>query len=75
MGVIKTIKELLAHAEPVRISPAEAREKVLSGKALLVCAYEDGEKFMKMKLDGAISFQEFRSRIETLSKEQEIIFY
>jgi len=31
--------------EPVRISPQEARQKVISGQALLVCAYDDADKF------------------------------
>ena len=62
-------------AGPVRIPAEEARNKVLSGQALLVCAYEDEEKFRKSNLEGAISLQEFRNRIPSLSKEQEIIFY
>lgn len=61
--------------EPVRIPPEETRKKVLSGEAILVCAYEDEEKFRKTRLEGAISQQEFRNKIESLSKDQEIIFY
>jgi hypothetical protein len=62
-------------AEPVRIPPEEARRKVLSGQAILVCAYEDEEKFKKANLEGSISLQEFKNRVPKLSKEQEIIFY
>jgi hypothetical protein len=62
-------------AEPTRISAEEARNKVTSGKALLVCAYEDEEKFRKLHLQDAISLQEFKTRLPALSKEQEIIFY
>ena len=62
-------------AEPVRISAKEAIKKVLSGEAILVCAYEDDEKFRNTNLEGAISLQEFRNRVPSLSKEQEIIFY
>ncbi len=62
-------------AEPKRISPQEAYKKVKSGDALLVCAYEDEEKFNTMHLDGAISLREFKSRLPSLSKEQEIVFY
>jgi rhodanese-related sulfurtransferase len=61
--------------EPIRISPEEARKKILSNEAILVCAYEEEEKFRKMHLEGAISLNEFRSRVSSLSKEQEIIFY
>ena len=61
--------------EPVRISPQEAREKVTSGSALLVCAYGKDQKFRYYHLQGAISFREFKSRLDSLPKEQEIIFY
>jgi hypothetical protein len=61
--------------EPTRIPAEEARRKVTSGEAMLVCAYEDEEKFRKMHLQGAISLQDFKTRLPALSKEQEIIFY
>ena len=61
--------------EPVRIPPEEARKKVLSHEAILVCAYEEEEKFRKMHLESAISLNDFKSRASSLSKEQAIIFY
>jgi rhodanese-related sulfurtransferase len=61
--------------EPERISPKEAYEKWKAGAAILVCAYEDDKKFKALHLDGAISFNEFRSKLPSLSKDQEIIFY
>lgn len=61
--------------EPIRIAPEEARKKVVSNKAILVCAYEEDEKFRRMHLEGGISLNEFKTRVSTLSKEQEIIFY
>jgi hypothetical protein len=61
--------------DPIRISVEEARQKVNSGTALLVCAYDDDEKFKNNRLQGAISIGEFRSKIPSLSTEQEIIFY
>jgi hypothetical protein len=61
--------------EPVRILPEEARKKLLSNKAILVCAYEEEEKCRKMHLEGAISLRTFKERAPSLSKEQEIIFY
>ena len=61
--------------DPIRVSPEEAREKVSSGSTLLVCAYDDDEKFSAMKLEGAIPYSEFKLRSGSLPKEQEIIFY
>ena len=62
-------------SQPVRISPQEARQKVTSGQALLVCAYDDADKLKKNHLEGAMSFSELLSRLPALGKNQEIIFY
>lgn len=62
-------------AEPKRITPEEVYRKLETGKVLLVCAYEDESKFRKMRLQGAISFNEFKSKFPSLSKDQEIVFY
>jgi len=62
-------------SDPIRIQPEETRKKVLSGAAIFVCAYEDEEKFRKMHLEGAISFNTFKSTVASLSREQEIVFY
>ena len=61
--------------EPQRVSPEEVRQKVKEEKALLVCAYEDEEKFKKMRLEGAISLAEFKLKLPSLAKDQEIVFY
>jgi rhodanese-related sulfurtransferase len=61
--------------EPIRVSPQEVREKVTAGSALLVCAYDDEEKFKRNHLEGAISLSEFNSRLSSLAKDQEIVFY
>jgi hypothetical protein len=61
--------------EPTRIPAEEVHRKVTSKKAMLVCAYEDVEKFKRMHLQDAISLQEFITRLPALSKEHEIIFY
>ena len=58
-----------------RISPEETRKKVQTGAALLVCAYPDPEKFDKVHLEGALSRQDFESRVDSLPKDAEIIFY
>jgi len=60
---------------PVRTSAEEARQKVTAGSALLVCAYDDEEKFDNNHLQGAISLSEFKAKLPSLAKEQEIIFY
>ena len=57
-----------------RISPAEARQRVSAG-ALFVCAYESENLFQRNHLEGAMSLQEFQSRLPSLGKNKEIIFY
>ncbi len=61
--------------EAQRITPEEARPKVKSGKAVLVCAYNDEEAFKKMMLEGAISYSEFFSCLPRYVKNLEVIFY
>jgi len=62
-------------AEVPRVPPAEVKRKLASGEALLVCAYEDEAKFRERALEGAISLQEFESRLPALSRAQEVTFY
>ena len=62
-------------SESMRISAHETRQKVSSGKALLVCAYDDDVKFKNNHLEGARSFSEFQSSLPSLTKDQEIVFY
>lgn len=62
-------------AEPVRIGVKEARLKNQSGQALLVCAYEEGDKFNEYHLEGAITWQTFTSKLPQMAKDDEIIFY
>ncbi len=61
--------------EQTRILPQTVREDVTSGQALFVCAYDDEDKFKANHLEGAISLSDFRSRLSSLPKDQEIIFY
>jgi len=61
--------------EPERITPEEVYLKLKAGKVLLVCAYDDEAKFKKVRLQGAISFSEFQSKLSSLLKDQEIVFY
>lgn len=60
---------------PERIPPEAVIQKLQTGKALLVCAYEDDEKFKKVQLQGAISLNEFKSKLPSLAKDQEVVFY
>jgi len=62
-------------AEPERITPGEVYQKLKAGKTLLVCAYEDEMKFKAMQVEGAISLNEFKSKLPSLAKDREIIFY
>jgi hypothetical protein len=61
--------------EAQRVSPADARARSQSGSALLVCAYDDPAKCESLRLDGALTFQEFQKRLPMLGKDQEIVFY
>ena len=62
--------------EATRISPAEVRARLQSGKGtLLVSAYEDEAKFKRARLEGAISLQSLKSRLLSLPKETELVFY
>jgi len=57
------------------VTPEEVHQRVKEGRALLVCAYEDEERFKRLRLKGAISLGELKSKLSSLSKDQEIIFY
>ena len=61
--------------EPERVTAEEVYNKLKSGGALLVCAYEDEIKFKAMQLEGAISLNEFKSKLPSLARDQEIVFY
>jgi rhodanese-related sulfurtransferase len=58
-----------------RIAPPQAHERMESAGALLVCAYDEPQKFERNHLEGAISLPEFQSQAESLPKDREIIFY
>jgi hypothetical protein len=61
--------------EPRRITVQQAYAQAKAGSALLVCAYEDEEKFRRWKLEGALSWKEFEARPEAGDKNLIIIFY
>jgi hypothetical protein len=62
-------------AKVSRITPEETHQKLKSGDAVLVCAYDSEERFRNLQLAGAISLPEFRTKLPSLSKDQEIVFY
>jgi hypothetical protein len=62
-------------ADIERINAQQAHTKIKSNQALLVCAYEDEAKCRMVNLEGSISFTTFKSRVNSLPKSQEIIFY
>ena len=64
-----------AKMEVTRISPQDVYPQVTSGQALLVCAYANEKTCSTIMLEGAISLQEFESRLAGLKKDQPIIFY
>ena len=61
--------------EPTRVSPVDIYQNVKSGETLLVCGYDDDQKFKKKRLEGAISLNDFRSRLSNLAKNQDVVFY
>jgi len=61
--------------QPTRVSAEETRQRVSAGSALLVCAYNDDEKFKDNHLQGAIALSEFKSKLPSIAKDQEFIFY
>jgi hypothetical protein len=62
-------------AKVSRITPEETYQKLRAGEAVLVCAYDSQEQFRNLQLEGAISLPEFRGKLPSFSKDQEIIFY
>jgi hypothetical protein len=66
-----------AHGGPEsveRVGVEEARGEVESGRALLVCAYDDA-RCSRIRLPGAITARELEQRATSLPRDQELIFY
>lgn len=58
-----------------RVPPEEIVGKVRSGEVLLVCAYDDEEKFKAFHLEKALSLRQFHRLEGSLDKGKEIVFY
>ncbi len=61
----------MANAE--RIDADRARQRVQSGEALLVCAYDDEEKCRDLEVEAAVTLAEVRSR--GVEADREIVFF
>lgn len=73
-GLVFVAERVRAEAAFGYVSPEEARQAVQSGQALLVCSYGD-EICRSFHLEGAIFLSQLESRLPSLPKDQEIIFY
>lgn len=63
-------------AAPQRVGPKDVWDRVHAGSdLLLVCAYDDDAKCRANHLKGATTFNEFRSRADSLPRDQELVFY
>lgn len=59
-----------------RITPQEAKQHLGANRgAMLVCSYDDEEKFRQNRLEGAIPLQEFEAQVESVPRNREFIFY
>ena len=54
-----------------RIDAEQARNDVNSGRAVLVCAYDDTDKCEKYHLSGALPLSDLQAQ----AKDREVIFY
>jgi hypothetical protein len=59
----------------IRISADQARRQIESGRALLVCAYDDEEKCRKLMFEGALTLKQLEERLESLPEGVDILFY
>ncbi len=60
---------------PKRVTPQEVYPRVKAGESLLVCAYPDEAKCRSLRLEGALTLQEFQAKLPGLAKEREVVFY
>jgi hypothetical protein len=59
----------------LRIPVDRARRQIESGRALLVCAYDDEEKCRRFMFEGALSLKQLEERLASLPEGAEIDFY
>lgn len=59
-----------------RIGPVDAHDRLQANpEALLVCAYDEPEKFEQNHLQGAIPLDELYARTNSIPRNTEIILY
>lgn len=62
-------------ASPIQILPVDARACVQAGSGMLVCAYDNDDKFNQFKLEDAVSLSAFTAQAGSLDKNKDLIFY
>ena len=58
-----------------RIGVEEARREVESGRALVVCAYDDESKCRQLRLENAVTLHDLQRRVDSVPRNQTLIFY
>ncbi len=58
-----------------RVDARTAHEDFESHDALLVCAYDDEKKCRDTGVDEALTMRQFVSRLDSIPKSREIVFY
>ena len=62
--------------EERRLPASQVRRRVRSGEnVLVVCAYDDDLACNEILLKGALTYSEFKLRLPSLPRTQEIVFY
>jgi hypothetical protein len=69
------MQERVSPEQVERIGVDAARREVESGRALLVCAYDDESKWRQMRLENAVSLHDLQRRVESVPRNQALIFY
>jgi len=62
-------------AQVQSISPQEAFTRTSDGLALLVCAYDNDDKFRRVHLEGAVPLSAFKANLLKTPQDRELIFY
>jgi len=58
-----------------RVPAEDARRDVEAGRALLVCAYDDANKCRQLRLQNAIALHDLQRRVNSVPRNQTLIFY
>ena len=59
----------------LRIPADRARQELGSGRALLVCAYDDEERRRRFMFEGALTLKQLEQRLGSLPGDVDILFY